>query len=381
MSTSNVDTALPPPEPGRYGDLVGLEFYWRDHQVWLEERGYLLRPRFRPAWVASWKTDPTKSPLLADDGWPLRYYGQVIDATRIKDNASVALKMVKKSEHPDELDVMKLFSSEPLASDPDNHCIPLLEVLHPPDDEDGVILVMRLMREFDKPEFDTFGEAVEFFRQMFEGLRFMHRNGVAHRGCTGRNIMMDGQHLFPDGVHPRYQTLTPNRRGLAKHYTRTQRPVKYYLIDFGISTAFRPGEAHSVYQILGRDRTVPEFIPIEDLPPDTPVSVLLHDPFPVDVYYIGNMIRREFLVPNLGFDFMWPLINDMVHADPLKRPTMEEVVVRFEGIRKGVTSWKLRSRVRIVEDKADQPLKIAKHWCHRVSYLLRGLPAMPTPQS
>ncbi|KAJ7144698.1 kinase-like domain-containing protein [Mycena filopes] len=381
------DDSPPPPEPSRYGDLVGLEHYWRDHQVWLEECGYMLRPRFRSDWVASWKRDPTKSPLIADDGWPLRY-DQVIDAIRIEDNAMVALKVIKKSEHPDELDVMNLLGSEPLASDPQNHCIPLLEALHPPDDGDRVILVMRLMRSFDQPRFDTFGEAVEFFRQMFEGLQFMHRHGVAHRDCTGRNIMMDGQHLFPDGFHPRFQVLSPDRRRRAKHYTRTQRPVKYYLIDFGISTAFKPGEAHIATQILGRDRTVPEFIRIEDLP-DTPASALLHDPFPVDVYYIGNTIRREFLIgipelqikPKLGFEFMWPLISDMVQADPLQRPTMDEVVSRFEKIRKNLSSWKLRSRVAIKEDKAYQPLLIIRHWYRRVRYLLLRIPSVPTPKS
>lgn len=32
------------------------EFWWRDHFLWLKEKGYLLRPRYDPEWVASWKT-------------------------------------------------------------------------------------------------------------------------------------------------------------------------------------------------------------------------------------------------------------------------------------------------------------------------------------
>ena len=35
--------------------LLPGELFWRDHQPWLEERGYKLRPRFQPGWVASWK--------------------------------------------------------------------------------------------------------------------------------------------------------------------------------------------------------------------------------------------------------------------------------------------------------------------------------------
>lgn len=31
------------------------ETWWRDHQKWLEEQGYMLRPRYRPGWTPSWR--------------------------------------------------------------------------------------------------------------------------------------------------------------------------------------------------------------------------------------------------------------------------------------------------------------------------------------
>lgn len=34
--------------------LAELELFWRDHQKWLAEKGYMLRPRYRPEWVPSW---------------------------------------------------------------------------------------------------------------------------------------------------------------------------------------------------------------------------------------------------------------------------------------------------------------------------------------
>lgn len=37
------------------GALSEPEIFWRDHQLWLEEHGYMLRPRYRPDWVPSWK--------------------------------------------------------------------------------------------------------------------------------------------------------------------------------------------------------------------------------------------------------------------------------------------------------------------------------------
>lgn len=35
--------------------LKSYELFWRDHYLWLEEHGYLLRSRYHPDWVASWK--------------------------------------------------------------------------------------------------------------------------------------------------------------------------------------------------------------------------------------------------------------------------------------------------------------------------------------
>ncbi len=43
------------------GGLKKAEFFWRDHQKYLAECGYMLRPRYDENWVPSWlntKTDP-----------------------------------------------------------------------------------------------------------------------------------------------------------------------------------------------------------------------------------------------------------------------------------------------------------------------------------
>jgi len=73
------------------------------------------------------------------------------------------------------------FSTEPYASHPRNHCIPIYEVLDLPEDSQRCILVMPLLRAYNDPRFKSVGEAVEFFRQIFEGLQFMHQCHVAHR--------------------------------------------------------------------------------------------------------------------------------------------------------------------------------------------------------
>ena len=91
-----------------------------------------------------------------------------MDATRISDNALV---MMKRMNDTLENEIAMYFSTEPLASHPRNHCVPIYDVLHVPDptgDDDEIIIVMPLLRPFYNPRFKSVGEAVEFFRQIFE---------------------------------------------------------------------------------------------------------------------------------------------------------------------------------------------------------------------
>jgi hypothetical protein len=105
-----------------------------------------------------------------------------------------------------------------------------------------------------------------------------------------QNIMMDASPIYPEGYHPHF-ALT-NRRidgtGDARHLSRTLAPVKYYVIDFGLAWDLDTTKgASSAPVIVGIDRTVPEFQGKgrEDL----------CDPFPVDIYCLGNMVKTVFL--------------------------------------------------------------------------------------
>ena len=91
-----------------------------------------------------------------------------MDAIRISDGKSVMMKrqLPKSEEGPNELKINKLFSTEPLASNPRNHCVQLLDVIELPGDPP--ILVQPMLRPFDKPRFRTYGEFVAFFSQICE---------------------------------------------------------------------------------------------------------------------------------------------------------------------------------------------------------------------
>ncbi|KAJ7680967.1 hypothetical protein DFH06DRAFT_1265694 [Mycena polygramma] len=323
-------------------ELAPKELYWLDHHDWLKDSGYLLRPRFRPGWIPSWKTDPRKSSVLSEDGWRPPFK-DCIDAVRLNDNLKVMFKKVKISEHPHEESIATFLSS--LGASPANHCVPILQVLRPPDDNDLIILVMPLLRESDEPRFDTIGEAVEFFRQIFEGLQFMRHH------------------------HSR-----------VSHCTRTRLLVKYYFIDFGLSRKYDPTEPSPLEPVIqGGDRSVPEFaIP----------GNFYCDPYPTDIYYLGNLIRQRFLdrsqgfsdiyvYGRCGFESMRPLVDDMVQDDPTKRPKIDEVVARFAEIQKGLSSWKLRYRVIEKKEFTYVPHRIVGHWYRRLYYAFRLYQYLP----
>ena len=97
--------------------------------------------------------------------------------------------------------------------------------------------------------------------------------------------MMDPSKIFPRSYHPSAINKSRDFSGSAKHLTRTQRPPKYYLIDFGISRHYPHNGSPLEEPIRGGDKTVPEF---RDLYQPC-------NPFPTDIYYIGNMVRGEFL--------------------------------------------------------------------------------------
>ncbi|KAI0065668.1 hypothetical protein BV25DRAFT_1913128 [Artomyces pyxidatus] len=362
---------LVPYKETNFRELLPGEEWWRDNQAWLEERGYTLRPRYRVGWQPSWDPDDPFDRLRREDGWYSRGRFSIVDATR-SNGTYVFLKKIPPEPEVKELEVIQYVNSEPLASDPRNHSVSLLEVLEPPDGSEK-ISVTPLLRPFDDPRFETFGEAVAFFDQIFECLQFLHEHHVAHRDCTVNNIMMDGS-MYPDSFHPIVVDRRRDWKGKAKHYTRTQRPLRYYFIDFGLSDIFKPEDGPPLVQpVRGGDKSAPEH--------SGDNYYVLHDPFPTDVYYLGNLIRENFVQKYYGFEFILPLMTDMVAQDPSKRPNIEQVVSRFRDIRGALSSWKLRSRMR--RRKEIWPLTIylsVGAWCRRLGYIVTRTPAIPVPR-
>ncbi|KAJ7263240.1 kinase-like domain-containing protein [Mycena haematopus] len=361
------------PLPVAKGGLTKGESFWCNHRDWLKDSGYLLRPRYQADWNPPWKRSQD---ALGHEEYQIWPHPDVMDATVIADGSFIVMKRIELQAPSEELDIAVWFSAEPQRSDPANHCVPILRVLSDPKEPGWAIIVMPLLRKYDKPRFDTIGEAVEFFKQIFEGVQFMHKHNIAHRDCADNNIMMDGASLYRIPFHPITQNRKRDYSGkVHSSLTRTQHPVKYYLTDFGLSRRYKPEQRPPLEPtVRGADKTAPEMV------------LDACDPFPTDVYYLGNLIQRDFLedynvrTRKLGFEFMRPLVKDMIQTDPSQRPSMDEVVERFSEIVRGLSSWKLRSRV---VKRTDISLfgfyHSIPHWFRRISFIVRRVPAIPVP--
>ena len=96
--------------------------------------------------------------------------------------------------------------------------------------------------------------------------------------------MMDADVMYPEGFHPINLNHTPDWSGFAKHTSRAVAKVKYYFIDFGISVHVPENlQSRLVTGFLGRDRDPPELS-----------GGKAYDPFKLDIFIIGNMLKREF---------------------------------------------------------------------------------------
>ncbi|KAJ3892365.1 kinase-like domain-containing protein [Lentinula edodes] len=354
------------PAPPNLELILPNETWWVEHFDYLKEHGYVMRPRYRPGWKPSYKLG-THEFLEREDGQALDV-NPIMDAIRSSDSLMVAIKRVKTSSS--EVQVGTLFSNDEHASNPSNHCIRILEVLSVPETADEVLLVMPWLREVDSPSFRTIGEILQFTKEMIEGLQYMHKSNVAHRDCSINNMAMDAKTMYPHQYHPRAPERRYDWTGRVYHRSRTHRPPRYYLIDFGFSQKYDPSQPRPLEYAIKSGGY---------LPPEG-AAVIPCDPFATDVFLLGNMIRTSFLDVIDGLEFLRPLVNDMIVDDPFKRPNMDEVASRFSIIMKIVPSWELRSRaIRKNEFPLLKPFRAIHHLLWTTSMMLLLKPAIPTP--
>lgn len=119
--------------------------------------------------------------------------------------------------------------------------------------------------------------------------------------------MMDGRPLFPGGFHPSWKDFSPKLDGRARALKRRDvDDVKYFFIDFGISSFFDdPSAPRLVKGLDGLDKTPRELY-----------GAGPYDPFLLDVYILGNVYRKAFI--NVSLDTSYyksPLYILNLHFD------------------------------------------------------------------
>ncbi|KIJ27330.1 hypothetical protein M422DRAFT_784939 [Sphaerobolus stellatus SS14] len=317
--------------------LTQDEEFWRDHQEFLEQRGYLLRPRYCLDWIRSWKGTGIYPGNFEDSLYNPRAH--IIDAIRIADNSKVILKLVKTTR--EEIPIARYLSSPSLRSDNRNRAVHILDFIPLPKTDEKAFLVMPLHRHFNNPPFSFVSEILEALRQLLQGLEFMHEHNIAHRDACWYNIVMDSSGLIPEGFNYaspwRHDNLIPilfhgrNRKAVA--------PVQYYFIDFGLSMKFDDID-HRAYVKgrVGQNKTVPEFL--KDIP---------YDPFKLDIYQFGAVITR-LIAWYFDLEFLQPLALSMMQQDFEQRPTPSEALKHFEAIVSSLRPEKLDRRVVLFDD-------------------------------
>ena len=98
--------------------------------------------------------------------------------------------------------------------------------------------------------------------------------------------MLDPSNMYPESFHPVEIGRSKDFRHTAKRYSRTWRPTRYLLIDFGLSRQYDPANGPPLDKPLrGGDKSAPEH---QD-------GKTWCDPFPTDVYYLGSLVREHYI--------------------------------------------------------------------------------------
>lgn len=207
---------------------------------------------------------------------------------------------------------------------------------------------------------------------------------------------MDPTDVYVGGVHPAERLRKLDLSGPVEPLPRTVANPKYSIIDFGHSKQYSIEGSPEDVPRAGGDRTVPEF--------QGDGINQLYNPFPADIYMLGNMLLQYFVVVSRVFAIIRfcpysphsqgdtdinlpgtrsfashePLFRDMIQSDPTKRPTIDAVVSRFEVVQRHVGPLKLRSRV-VYRDEfiVVRPFHFMSHWTRILRHSVSNKPTLP----
>ncbi|KAA1476402.1 kinase-like protein [Dentipellis sp. KUC8613] len=356
--------------------LYRSERQWAKIQPWLQSQGYMLRPRFRPGWIPSWKMKEKVDLDWCEDAIDHTNSGAdvTMDAIRISDGCHVCLKRIPcRAEDSTEVAITQFLSQDEQRKDPRNHAIPLLDLIQAPDHCFMVLPFCRsLMHHF--PLFETVGEVFDMVEQALEGLEYLHGLNIAHRDISIANIMMDPDRIFPRGFHMDSDDQDTRGRELSGLRSRTRvGGVKYYIIDFGESMKVGPDESVLIDVWSKAAIHAPE-----TLEPDRPP----YDPFKADIYTMGSSLKYLTVQDyEPYFDMLSPLFDTMMAEDPSGRPSASAVLEQFRAIKRTYSRTALHGRIRThkynyeskLENEVERVFRDTWHWTKQCIFAVLNL--------
>ncbi|TDL29100.1 hypothetical protein BD410DRAFT_810883 [Rickenella mellea] len=308
-------------------------------QPFLADSGYTLRSRFQPNWVPSWKVGEAVRCMFWPEDTCCLKNPSLMDAER-SDGTQVFLKYIGRYCGSQEIEILQRLSEPNLLNDPRNHCVPLLGILYPP-----MLLNVRY------PEFSSIVEGVDLIHQLLEGKVFLHEHNIAHRDCCMGNIAADSQELYPFGCRPQCNIYNADYTWRSHPRKRSEIRIKYVYIDFGLSAWYASKDDRKLELApWGQNKAPPELS--RDIP---------YDGFMLDIYCLGDLVRKEWLEKWRNMEFLRPLVVAMTRQNPSERPTAEQAFALFETIRSQLSRRFLAKRLKRLDGYTPSPKSPSTH--------------------
>ncbi|EKM49909.1 uncharacterized protein PHACADRAFT_154561 [Phanerochaete carnosa HHB-10118-sp] len=309
---SNTEQSAPSHEEP--APLDSYELYWRDRQKMLEDRGYMLRPRYCDQGTKEGrvKATPIDPPLYENYAVKRPVRTNIMDATRISDGKLVMIKAgPTKAE---EFKMILRLSTPELRADPRNPCVPMLDHFVDIHDDQISYIVTPFFRRFDDPPFQTFQEILDCIDALLN---------VCSADCARENVVIDAAALYPQGFHPSQLDMLPDLSGPAPVLKRSQSPCRYYFFDYEQSLYIPVDVSPKIAPCwFGWDSNIPE----------VEFSGRPYDPFKADVWLLGRVISREICCEWSGFDFAFSVSMAMASDDPALRPDPASCLAAWKDV-------------------------------------------------
>ncbi|EFI27555.1 other/AgaK1 protein kinase [Coprinopsis cinerea okayama7 len=300
---------------------------------WFQARGYTLYKRFsldpkdQTSPDPSWTAPRIESRCESNGQYPYAFYDNFKmeedepDLAAVEESGSVvfaqdqqghqvAIKLVPNDS--DEIRIYRLIYAQDIETLKERCILPVLNILS--STTHSFVVMPRWGAYPIDPALASLSELVEFIHCLLKGLVFLHKNNIAHRDISFRNIVMNHFSSQP--------SMYANE---ARRKLRGDKLASYAIIDYNISVIAPEGVERSKFLLpaeLSRDSA--------NGVPDTEQGELDYDPFAWDVGTLGAILSTQYQYFCGDLPLLAPLLDSMTTRDVSRRFTAAQALEFFE---------------------------------------------------